>query len=245
MDGDYLSFDGTYVIFYVCYDDLTLPSITIYNTTSCGPILLLGTNSITIENSIINVAPYASTNETVVKLVNSTIIQIPSELLDGMDNPFTLDMDENSLFLNQSDCDSIYGGWLVMGPMAGGKTFEKTVTTVYVLFYLDQYLPDVVEEIKSTNGEPIITKTTNITGILGKIWLETIFEEGADGSIVTNIFFNETVNITSPLDNVKFINCTFNKGIYVLWQLSADKCGSTGRNAGSRRRSGQRIFLRS
>ena len=228
MDGDYLSFDGTYVIFYVCYDDLTLPSITIYNTTSCGPILLLGTNSITIENSIINVAPYASTNETVVKLVNSTIIQIPSELLDGMDNPFTLDMDENSLFLNQSDCDSIYGGWLVMGPMAGGKTFEKTVTTVYVLFYLDQYLPDVVEEIKSTNGEPIITKTTNITGILGKIWLETIFEEGADGSIVTNIFFNETVNITSPLDNVKFINCTFNKGIFIINGSNITMEGCTG-----------------
>ena len=228
MDGDYLSFDGTYVIFYVCYDDLTLPSITIYNTTSCGPILLLGTNSITIENSIINVAPYASTNETVVKLVNSTIIQIPSELLDGMDNPFTLDMDENSLFLNQSDCDSIYGGWLVMGPMAGGKTFEKTVTTVYVLFYLDQYLPDVVEEIKSTNGEPIITKTTNITGILGKIWLETIFEEGADGSIVTNIFFNESVNITSPLDNVKFINCTFNKGIFIINGSNITMEGCTG-----------------
>ena len=215
INGDYLSFNVTSLLsVYLCYDDFTSPNITIYNTTSYVATLILGTNSVTIENSIINVAPYMSTTESVLKLVNSTVIQVPPELV-GVESPFTLDMDENSLFIKQNNSVGIYGGWITMGQVAGGKAFENTATTVYVLFYLDQYLPDVIQEIESTNGRPIVTKTTNITGIIGKIWLETLFEEGSDDSIITNVFFNESVNVTSPINNVKFINCTFNKGILV------------------------------
>ena len=223
-NGDYVTINSTKVGTYAFLDTLD-KNITIFGLNSDCIYYVYVLGNTTIRDSTIYYLDLVSMDGSnnfegiSVNVINSTVLGH----MNGMEQytPHFV-YDENSrLLLNNpimtSEKNKVYG-------LIGSTPFSSMSKMVYIRVFDEGFSMDGTDSTVLSGDryqlyldgyleKPIIKVPTEIIGIKGAIYKETQFTNMSSGSNATNVVFNELVKVDKDASDIKFTDCTFNKGI--------------------------------